>query len=61
MSRKKGILFFDIDGTIFDDSRNLPDSVLPALEENAASAMRVKVKRNFFIITYNGNRRPPRQ
>ena len=32
MSRKKGILFFDIDGTIFDDSRNLPHSVLPALE-----------------------------
>ena len=32
MSLNKGILFFDIDGTIFDDSRNLPDSVLPALE-----------------------------
>ena len=26
------LLFFDIDGTIFDDSRNLPDSVLPAME-----------------------------
>ncbi len=26
------LLFFDIDGTIFDDRRNLPDSVLPAME-----------------------------
>ena len=26
------ILFFDIDGTIFDDQRNLPESVLPAME-----------------------------
>lgn len=26
------LLFFDIDGTIFDDERNLPDSVLPAME-----------------------------
>ena len=27
------LLFFDIDGTLFDDSRNLPASVLPALEK----------------------------
>ena len=27
------LLFFDIDGTIFDDSRKLPPSVLPSLEE----------------------------
>ena len=26
------LLFFDIDGTIFDDNRRLPDSVLPAME-----------------------------
>lgn len=26
------LLFFDIDGTIFDDDRRLPDSVLPAME-----------------------------
>ncbi len=26
------LLFFDIDGTIFDDQRQLPDSVLPAME-----------------------------
>ena len=26
------ILFFDIDGTIFDDQQHLPDSVLPAME-----------------------------
>ena len=26
------LLFFDIDGTIFDDQRSLPDSVLPAME-----------------------------
>ncbi len=26
------LLFFDIDGTIFDDNRCLPDSVLPAME-----------------------------
>ena len=27
------LLFFDIDGTLFDDSRKLPASVLPSLEE----------------------------
>ena len=27
------LLFFDIDGTLFDDSRKLPASVLPALEK----------------------------
>ena len=27
------LLFFDIDGTIFDDDRRLPASVLPAMEE----------------------------
>ena len=27
------LLFFDIDGTLFDDSRNLPASVLPALTQ----------------------------
>ncbi|MBR5960499.1 MAG: HAD family phosphatase [Clostridia bacterium] len=27
------LLFFDIDGTLFDDSRTLPASVLPALEK----------------------------
>ena len=27
------LLFFDIDGTLFDDSRKLPPSVLPSLEE----------------------------
>ncbi len=27
------MLFFDIDGTLFDDRRHLPDSVLPALEK----------------------------
>ena len=27
------LLFFDIDGTLFDDSRKLPAGVLPALEE----------------------------
>lgn len=27
------LLFFDIDGTIFDDQRNLPASVKPAMEE----------------------------
>ena len=27
------LLFFDIDGTIFDDSRRLPASVLPAMEK----------------------------
>ena len=26
------LLFFDIDGTLFDDNRHLPDSVLPAME-----------------------------
>ena len=26
------LLFFDIDGTIFDDNRHLPESVLPAME-----------------------------
>ena len=26
------LLFFDIDGTIFDDNHHLPDSVLPAME-----------------------------
>lgn len=29
---EKMLLFFDIDGTIFDDNRRLPDSVLPAME-----------------------------
>ena len=35
MNRKEGkgmLLFFDIDGTIFDDQRRLPDSVVPAME-----------------------------
>ena len=27
------LLFFDIDGTLFDDSRKLPASVLPAMEK----------------------------
>ncbi len=27
------LLFFDIDGTLFDDSRKLPASVLPSLEK----------------------------
>ena len=27
------LLFFDIDGTLFDDRRNLPASVRPALEQ----------------------------
>lgn len=27
------LLFFDIDGTLFDDSRRLPSSVLPAMEK----------------------------
>ena len=27
------LLFFDIDGTLFDDSRRLPPSVLPALQK----------------------------
>lgn len=32
MSKPMKLLFFDIDGTIFDDQRNLPPSVLPAME-----------------------------
>ena len=31
------LLFFDIDGTLFDDSRKLPASVLPALEQAHAN------------------------
>ena len=27
------LLFFDIDGTIFDDQRRLPESVKPAMEK----------------------------
>lgn len=30
---RKSLLFFDIDGTIFDDQRQLPKSVRPAMEE----------------------------
>ncbi|MBO7638253.1 MAG: HAD family phosphatase, partial [Treponema sp.] len=30
---RKSLLFFDIDGTIFDDHRQLPKSVRPAMEE----------------------------
>ena len=29
---QKMLLFFDIDGTLFDDDRHLPDSVRPAME-----------------------------
>ena len=32
-NRYRMLLFFDIDGTIFDDNRRLPPSVLPAMEE----------------------------
>ncbi len=39
----KGLLFFDIDGTIFDDSRRLPDSVLPAMEAARGNGYRLVI------------------
>ena len=33
MEKAKALLFFDIDGTLFDDDRRLPASVKPALEK----------------------------
>lgn len=35
------LLFFDIDGTLFDDSRQLPASVAPALRQARANGCRV--------------------
>ena len=35
------LLFFDIDGTIFDDNRRLPASVLPAMEKARANGHRL--------------------
>ncbi len=35
------LLFFDIDGTLFDDSRQLPASVAPALRQARVNGCRV--------------------
>ena len=35
------LLFFDIDGTIFDDSRHLPESVLPAMKAARRNGHRI--------------------
>lgn len=37
------LLFFDIDGTIFDDQRRLPGSVLPAMEAARANGHRLVI------------------
>ena len=41
--KPKGLLFFDIDGTIFDDSRRLPDSVLPAMKAARENGCRLVI------------------
>ena len=35
------LLFFDIDGTIFDDDRRLPDSVIPSMKEARGKGCRL--------------------
>ena len=37
------LLFFDIDGTLFDDSRRLPESVLPAFQQASRNGHRLIV------------------
>ena len=37
------LLFFDIDGTIFDDQRRLPESVKPAMEKARSNGHRLIV------------------
>ena len=41
MDKAKALLFFDIDGTLFDDGHRLPASVKPALEEAGGKGCRL--------------------
>ena len=46
------LLFFDIDGTIFDDERRLPASVKPAMAAARKNGHRLV---NFLIHIFSGN------